>query len=736
MGQAHALWSPRVVPGGLGADFPFLSGPELSSFRDALRLHGSQLMRLHTGEMARLIGRALDSVRDATCRIAVIGQARSGKTTLINSLIQKPDFLPCRSDVPTGAVTRVHVGLHDRPARGAVFEFFSEEDWRRIAAQPEHFSVGGERPATPLNADLAQMWQEQLRLRVENRLGADFARLFGQRHEYEDVTSELLARYVSADVAGAESRGGQAIGQFANITRRADVYCSGNPLDYPVTLIDTPGMLDPYLFRNQPTVREVETADAIVVVVCPQQLTSGWHPTLLQVLRRLPKDRIIFFLNRIDTVASEQIVPLIAHMRAALEGELQSSVDILAGCLTSQGGDLEMSRGLGLPALRNGLTLGRGSIPAKSLENRAAPGITSADGHCSGLSEITTQIWRRAARGPHVRALLDSAATLQAVARTHEVNIRARAQVITSFIDATHEDHKERETQLRQIERYIAQITQLCEGIGRGCDQVTGSVQAAQSQCEALIERSVSELVEKFIDVQVLELQDSLAAKSVASWTCDTAEVAQAIDNEIAEIYRRLRLRLFTELNTGVENVREAVVSTMPELAHNMSNVQHSSNFPIPTFEFLSGPIAFHLDRTWWRRWLQRSSATDGMVSEFKRLLRLEFDTAMRATLESLKRSLAMDGATILHRLSVRSITVIDMLVDRREHLCRTAQTLLAAQEHQQADAALKAYQVERQALEKALSSAAQINQAFGDLVARGAKMFATNPAGREHAIV
>ena len=79
-----------------------------------------------------LVSEGLRLLDAQTCRIAVIGQIKAGKSSFINALVQKHDLLPTDVNPWTTAVTNLNFG---RPTVGtaATFQFFTGEEWERLA---------------------------------------------------------------------------------------------------------------------------------------------------------------------------------------------------------------------------------------------------------------------------------------------------------------------------------------------------------------------------------------------------------------------------------------------------------------------------------------------------------------------------------------------------------------------------------------------------------------------------
>ena len=94
--------------------------------------------------------------------------------------------------------------------------------------------------------------------------GANFGELWAV-HQFETVTPELLADYVSAGDDRAYATNGRRL--YSDITRSADIYINYGPFAYPVTLIDTPGTNDPFLVRDEITRRSLENPDIYVFVI-------------------------------------------------------------------------------------------------------------------------------------------------------------------------------------------------------------------------------------------------------------------------------------------------------------------------------------------------------------------------------------------------------------------------------------------------------------------------------------
>ena len=242
------------------------------------------------------------------------------------------------------------------------------------------------------------------------------------------------------------------------------------------------------------------------------------------------------------------------------------------------------------------------------------------------------------------------------------------------------------------------------------------------------MESKIRELTEAFKAEQCQALEKAMSINSSATWTCDTKELARRVEREIANIYRDLRSRFYAVLREGAEEVREAVLVGMPELAPHLPPIAQEGHFSIPDFEFVSGGIRFNLGRPRGWRWPRRRSRNLKMAAEFMQLLGDEFDREIDATMSSLNSRLSGDGSAIIRSLSGRSITLVDLLVGRREQLSLTAQKLIAFLDSQQSDDNLASYRAEQQQLEEMITTTTSLNQGFSELVLRGAMLFGAPP--------
>ena len=65
--------------------------------------------------------------------VTMIGQVKSGKTSLVNAMIGRPGLLPADVNPWTSVVTSLHLDPHAAAASGrATFRFFETDEWARL----------------------------------------------------------------------------------------------------------------------------------------------------------------------------------------------------------------------------------------------------------------------------------------------------------------------------------------------------------------------------------------------------------------------------------------------------------------------------------------------------------------------------------------------------------------------------------------------------------------------------
>ena len=214
--ESHTTHTPSTpTPAVAFADM----GAPIEQIRQALIACAREAERGGGSSRSPVIEQALKALQDLTCRIAVIGQVKAGKSLFIGALVGRPHLLPSDANPWTTVVTSLHCHHRVPPVDNALFTFFSSDEWRRIAEGGGPLRELTERLVPGFDSELLGAQLDAMRRRAEQRLGRSFTGLLGRSHSVSGIDRNLLARYVTAgpDDIGAAS------GWFSDITKSADL---------------------------------------------------------------------------------------------------------------------------------------------------------------------------------------------------------------------------------------------------------------------------------------------------------------------------------------------------------------------------------------------------------------------------------------------------------------------------------------------------------------------------------
>lgn len=253
--------------------------------------------------------------------ITVLGQVKSGKTTLVNALAGWPDLLPADVNPWTSVVTSLHLEPGAIPTDSGVrFQFMTEEEWDRLSSRGGRIGELASRAGAESELKKIGEQIEKLRSKAKRRLGRKFELLLGEEHEYGYFDKNLLERYICLgddfldpgdDVDDAAS---DHQGCFADITRSADLYLNGLTVPYPICVKDTPGVNDTFMMREQLTIHAIRESRLCLVVLSAGQALTTVDMGLIRLITNLNSRDVIIFVNRIDELADPvNQIPEIEH---------------------------------------------------------------------------------------------------------------------------------------------------------------------------------------------------------------------------------------------------------------------------------------------------------------------------------------------------------------------------------------------------------------------------------------
>jgi hypothetical protein len=610
-----------------------------------------------------------------SCRIAVIGQIKAGKSTLINALIRRPDLLPTDINPSTAVITKLYFGAAADKTNTAMFQFFSDEEWEHIMAGGRAGALTLERNAAISSDQLAKPL-EQLRQRAERRLGPEYHTQLGKHHLFSSVTSEVLEQYVSA---GDFPDGGEdQRGHFSDITKNAEIFLEGQPLGYPAVIIDTPGVNDPFLVRDEITHGNLGEADIYLVVLTAQQPLSTSDLALLRMLKGLQKDRIIAVVNRIDLVdmAGGEAGRLAAHVSMSLKREFPHAA-IPVVLASAQWANIALSRDP--DELDYALTSSFVDYAA-DLERQGEPGFRAPRPdwpveesarmlyRASGVPAIIASILRMIGHSVAAEKLLPAASTLGAMAENTGISTRYGLHSLAESSGGAGWHRAKALQSLEQLERLLSDV----EASLDRCDQ---EFRRLTEEEIGRLRRFMIYTVDNFAEVQREQL---LRYGSFAAFHNEFQEQMFQLRSQLAEDFYKYITEIskqFLARQQEAEAVlRQSVKAALPELDDVLRFGIQSSSLPPPSIMPLSKVTTLDLDSYWDAR-AHVTEVNAGEAARFKELVKTAFGELIEELFEIASASQQDHISEALRRLRFLSYSAIYPIAQQLQELVNARQS-------------------------------------------------------------
>ncbi|MFC4667480.1 dynamin family protein [Seohaeicola nanhaiensis] len=264
-----------------------------------------------TGEStSRSVERLRKSLAEYEPTITILGQVKSGKTSLVNAMAGWADLLPSDVNPWTSVVTSLHLTPGRKRAEiGARFKFMTEREWDRLLTKGGRIGELAGRAGAESELEKIREQIELMREKSRKRLGKKFELLLGQEHEYGFFDKNLVERYICLgdefELEG-EAGGSEDQGRFADITRSADLYMNCPTVPFRMCLRDTPGVNDTFMMREQVTIQAIRESRICVVVLSAHQALTSVDMGLIRLISNLKSRDVLIFVNRIDELADPQ----------------------------------------------------------------------------------------------------------------------------------------------------------------------------------------------------------------------------------------------------------------------------------------------------------------------------------------------------------------------------------------------------------------------------------------------
>lgn len=665
-------------------------GVPLQAVKEELLHLGEELQGVLTESVGAVVTEALGTVRKQYSQVAIIGQIKAGKSSLINALIRRPGLLPTDVNPWTAVVTRLHFGRPGQAQAGALFSFFDSDEWRRLAMSGGRLKELTERLVPGYEEYQLREHLLAMQRRTEIRLGKHFHHLLGKSHWYEKPSAEVIERYVCSGSLQDEPLAGPAAGRFADITKTADMFFGSDPFVYPATVIDTPGTNDPLLIRDEVTLRNIERADVYIVVLTARQPLTSADLALLRVLHGLQKNRIIVFINRIDDAGDivADIRASVTGVRAVLRREFPNSdIPVVPGSAFWANSALDIANAnidhvwteqlvdyanhLGVMQIGEPAYFGGHALPDERLAE-----ILFA---CSGLSQLAALVSRLMLKGASGYWLARLAATLQAAADSSTASARNELKALSDMIGAVQEN--------ASLTEELAGITREIERLRKLAGQVDQFLNVLEQELKYETGENLSILNEQLDgDIRAFGAHQSNLLRAAhqesggrPNWRCDTYLLRNRLEEDVLNAFWAAETRLVDAQRRSAPELRRILQEAAPELDFGLVPTSLLSFNLTPSLSPLSRTTALDLDEMWWTRLWNPDRPTDENAQALEDLIYSEFAPIARELAESAGVELQRYVSSAIQRFFTICSSVVKIIIDREQMLAEACQSLMAA---------------------------------------------------------
>ena len=209
--------------------------------------------------------------------LAICGRIKAGKSTLVNSLLFQAPVLPT-DDTP-------------HTAKNTLIEFGEKESLKATFYNSQEWAVLNAEMAQSTN-EVARKFYEELEAVANEGIYKDECIRPAALTRTNDSLS-TLHEYVTPVIKG---------GKFTPFVKEVTVFYP-HPWLRSVTVADTPGVDDPYKFREDQTKRFVTQAGSILYVTyAGQAMAKQDFDFLNEYLLHVPKQKRVIAVNKIDVL--------------------------------------------------------------------------------------------------------------------------------------------------------------------------------------------------------------------------------------------------------------------------------------------------------------------------------------------------------------------------------------------------------------------------------------------------
>jgi hypothetical protein len=543
-------------------------------------------------------------LNDFSATVTVVGQVKAGKTALINVLAGTPGLLPSDVNPWTSVVTTLHLNKEGPRGTKAEFKFFDRGEWDRLVRGGGRLGEMAGRAGAKDELHEIERQIMEVRKKTEERLGKNFELLLGQRHAYDRIDTPLIERYVCLGDPDDPDIIANKQGRFADLTRSADLYLDLPQYATPLSLQDTPGVNDPFLMREQITLRVVRNTELCVVVLSANQALNTVDLALIRLLSTLEKRQVVIFVNRIDEL--ERPSTQVAEIRESLAGTLSrhgvgGSADIVFG-----------SARWAEAALNNDLDgLSQASIStlldwagAADVEEGTDPVVYAWQ--LSGVPSLIRAIGDRVAEGAAQRTLQKAKKQLKNIV----------AQALASNMAGSVQFDGSASVLLSPSEvksRTSALTRDLQAELDREANAIVNDLKTRMRTAnEGFIEGTVAAMIQH---IQIYGTE--------GQWECDPMRLRMQLRVAYLNFARAIRALAQSALNRAAKETLALYKDLLGDPATEL-RLEAPLAPAVPPPVAIGKTIVVDLQSNWWKRWMRARRGAEAFAGEYRSLIAAE----------------------------------------------------------------------------------------------------------------
>lgn len=579
----------------------------LSGLKEQLRELDSTLRDIEVlskGSGERQITRLKSGLRNFEPSVTMIGQIKSGKTSLVNAMVGRPGLLPADVNPWTSVVTSLHMNPPPDPDRPAVsFKFFGGDEWDHLVSSGGRIGelserAGAEDELQKFHAQIAAM-----REKSRKRLGRRFELLLGQQHDYSHLDDALMQRYVCLgddfdDISVEEQQG-----HFADITKSADLYLSSAALPMALCLRDTPGVNDTFLMREQITIKALRDSRLCVVVLAASQALSSVDVGLVRLISNVKSDGLVIFVNRIDELSDpvnqmpeirKSITATLDRLKGPQEPEIIFGSALWANAALSEDpSDIDEDSAEALH-----------KCAAATLKDKTAEiGERETMWRLSGVPTLYEVLADRISQGPGARLLNDT----RKKASNHVSGLRAATELASMRIDGN---------SIQVMEP--TSLDALLKGVeAKAMKRLSDDLNRVFAQFEVRVNQSHRRFLDRALE-SLLNHLEVHGEREVWQYNADGLRML------LRTSYHVLRTNLTSACSkaygAAAEDVTRAFVEAVGVSADGFT-VSPPTPPEVPAPVSLGATIALDLHSSWWRGWWKRRKGYRSYAESYAKLI-------------------------------------------------------------------------------------------------------------------